>query len=117
MWGLLVYSTKPTLSRDDRGGQVKTSLAWRLQQAYGVAVIYPQNRRFLGYTTNSRPNTRCGGDGIRVRRGALRWGTCSVITELVSTGSKTVVDVCPPDGNIHFFSKVPLCGVYLLFVL
>jgi hypothetical protein len=39
------------------------------------------------------------------------------ITGQASKGSKTVVDACPPDGNIHFLTKVPLRSVYLLFML
>jgi hypothetical protein len=38
----LVYSTKPTPSRDDRGGQVMTSLAWRLHQICGFCGGLPR---------------------------------------------------------------------------
>jgi hypothetical protein len=40
-----------------------------------------------------------------------------MITGFVSEGSKTAVDACPLDGNIHYLTKLPMRGVYLRFML
>jgi hypothetical protein len=36
---------------------------------------------------------------------------------LALNGSKIAAKVCPPDGNIHFLTIIPMRGVYLPFNL
>jgi hypothetical protein len=79
------------------------------------AVVCPQNYQVPWLSHKVKNEGLAGGDGIRACREASRRGTHDVIARLASDGSKTAVGMCSPDGNIHFLTKVPLGGVYLLY--
>jgi hypothetical protein len=68
----------------------------------GSVVVYPQNRWVSWFSHKAKTEGSAGGGGI---------------TELAINGSKIAANACTSDGNIHFLTKVPLRGVYLLFKL
>jgi hypothetical protein len=101
----LVYSTKLTPSQDNVAAKPRGDWGGGYTEFAGFVVVH--------YKTEAST----GGDGIQVCREASRRGTRGGIAGLVLDGSKTAAKVCPPDGNIHYLTKVPLRGAYLPFKL
>jgi hypothetical protein len=86
-----------------------------VEEVARFAVGFPQNYQVPWLSHKVKNEGSAGGDGIRACREASRRGTRDVIARLASDGSKTAVGMCSPNGNIHFLTKVPLGGVYLLY--
>jgi hypothetical protein len=86
-----------------------------VEEVARFAMGFPQNYQVPWLSHKVKNEGSAGGDGIRACREASRRGTCDVIARLASDGSMTLVGMCSPDGNIHFLTKVPLGGVYVLY--
>jgi hypothetical protein len=111
----LVYSTKPTPSQTTMAAKSWWAWGGGCTKSAGFAAVCPQNHQVPWLSQKVKNEGSTGEDRIRACQEASRWGTHDVIARLASDGSKTAVDVCSLDGNIHFLAKVPLRGVYLLY--
>jgi hypothetical protein len=98
---------KTNTERGRCGGQVKRSLLWRLHQVCVVCGGSPTKQSSSLVEPQSQ-DRRLG--GRRRDPGAPEsfegGGTCDGIAGYASKGSKTAADGCPPDGNIHFLTKL-----------
>jgi hypothetical protein len=81
----LVYSTKPTPSRDD------------------VAA-----KSYVGLSHKTNTGGSAGGDGIRARREASKRATCGMIEVLALGGREGPMDARSYDGELHVLTKMPL---------